>query len=90
MKKIFEMLILIAMVLLLSACSSTPCEDCGNTPTKAYKNDNSGENEYYCKECASDCNLCSDEAEKHYTGGGGIVFICNDCYEELKSYGWVS
>ena len=93
MKKIKKMVavLLCTMVMLsLAGCGSKPCENCRDTPTKAYKNDNTGEKMYYCKDCSSDCYLCGDDADKHYTGGIGIVFVCNDCYKELKSYGWVS
>lgn len=75
-----------AMLAMLSACgSSNPCESCGNTPTKAYTNNYSGEKEYYCSKCSSDCAFCSETATKHYTSGLGIiVFACSDCYEEIQ------
>lgn len=75
---------------LLMGCSSNPCENCGNTPTKGFKNEKTREKEYYCKHCYSSCDLCGDDADRHYTGGGGIIFICDDCYDELKSYGWIN
>lgn len=90
MKAIAKIMTLMLAATIFAGCSSMQCEDCGNTPTKGYKNENTGENEYYCSDCSSDCNLCGDDADKHYIGGGGIIFICNDCYDELKSYGWVS
>ena len=80
---------LIIIVLILCSCSSNPCENCDETPTKGYRNDATGEIEYYCNDCSSGCDLCRDDADRHYTGGKGIIFICDDCYEELKDYGWV-
>lgn len=82
-------MVLCCMVLIMSACSSEPCENCGDTPTKGYRNDSTREKEYYCSDCSSRCDLCGDDADKHYTGGLGIVFICNDCYDALKDYGWI-
>ena len=93
MKKIRRYIIsafLGGMVLLLSACASDPCVACGDLPAKGYLNESTREKEYYCRECSSCCDLCGDDADKHYTGGIGIVFICNDCYNELKDYGWVN
>lgn len=88
--KIAVAVFLLATVLILTGgCSSVPCENCNDTPTKAYKNDSTGEKEYYCADCTSECYLCGDRADKHYTSGIGVVFICNDCYDELQSYGWV-
>ena len=72
---------------ILSACgtSSEPCEDCGDSPTRAYKNEATGENEYYCEDCASDCAFCSGTATRHYTSGlRAIVFVCDDCYKEIQ------
>lgn len=92
MKKVKMLLAVLMIVSVLSAmvgCSSSPCENCGDTPTKGFKNDSTGEKEYYCADCSSECYLCSDDADKHYTGGAGIIFVCNDCYDELKEYGWV-
>lgn len=87
-KQIFATL-LIAVLLtgILTACgSSEPCHHCGNIPTKGYKNEYTGEKEYYCKECYTDCAFCSGKATKHYTSALGIiVFICDDCYEEIQA-----
>ena len=87
MKKIFCVLVLCA--LMLAGCSNNPCENCDDTPTKGYRNEATGEKEYYCSDCSSRCDLCRDDADRHYTGGAGIVFICDDCYEQLKDYGWI-
>lgn len=87
--KRFVVCVLTAITLILSGCSSKPCINCGDTPTKGYENERTGEKEYYCKECSSECTFCWDEADRHYTGGGGIIFICEDCYEDLKDYGWI-
>lgn len=68
---------------MLAACgSSEPCS-CGRTPTKGYKNEYTGETEYYCSVCSSDCAFCSNEATKHYTSAlGTIVFVCEEHYPE--------
>ncbi len=86
LKRAFSILIVVAMLAMLSACgSSEPCESCGDSPTKAYTNDYSGEKEYYCSDCSSDCAFCSDKASEHYTSGlGMIIFACDDCYEEIQ------
>ena len=86
LKRAFSILIVVAMLAMLSACgSSEPCESCGDSPTKAYTNDYSGEKEYYCSDCSSDCAFCSDKASEHYTSGlGMIIFACGDCYEEIQ------
>lgn len=86
LKRAVFILIAVAMLATLSACgSSKPCESCGKTPTKAYTNNYSGEKEYYCSDCSSDCAFCSKKATKHYTSGlGMIIFACGDCYEEIQ------
>lgn len=86
LKRAISILIVVAMLAMLSACgSSEPCESCGDTPTKAYTNNYSGEKEYYCSDCSSDCAFCSDEATEHYTSGlGMIIFACKDCYKEIQ------
>lgn len=86
LKRIVATLIVIVSILTLSACSSSnPCESCGRAPTKAYKNDYTGEKEYYCSNCSSDCAFCSERATTHYTSGLGIiVFVCKDCYQEIQ------
>lgn len=86
LKRAFSILIVVALLAMLSACgSSEPCESCGDSPTKAYTNDYSGEKEYYCSDCSSDCAFCSNKASEHYTSGlGMIIFACDDCYEEIQ------
>ncbi len=86
LKRIMSILIVVVMLGALSACgSSKPCESCGDTPTKGYKNDYSGEKEYYCSDCSSDCAFCSNKAKHHYTSGLGIIiFVCDDCYKEIQ------
>ncbi len=77
----------IMMLGTLTACggSNEPCQSCGSTPAKGYKNEYTNETEYYCEECSSDCAFCSNKATKHYTSGVGlIVFVCDDCYEYIK------
>lgn len=79
-----SLLVIAALAMILSACgSSEPCESCGNTPTKAYTNNYSGEKEYYCSRCSSDCAFCSKKATRHYTSLIGIIFVCDGCYKEI-------
>lgn len=71
-----------------SACGSlNPCEKCGGTPTKGYKNTSTGEKDYYCEKCTSECMWCQDrKATKHYTNAlGTIMFVCDECYENLHT-----
>lgn len=84
-KRTLPILIAVVMLVMLSACgSSEPCKSCGKTPTKAYTNEYSGDKEYYCSDCSSECAFCSDEASEYYTSGlGSIVFVCDDCYQEI-------
>ena len=88
--KLKKILCIAIMMCILTGCSSKPCENCDDTPTKGYRNSSSGEKEYYCSDCSSRCDLCGDKAEKNYTAYSGIRFVCGDCYKELKSYGWIS
>lgn len=75
--------ILIVLAFLLPACSSQQCTECGDTPTKAFKNTATNEKEYYCQDCYSHCFVCNGKATKHYVNMlENIVFICNDCYED--------
>ena len=87
LKRIAVSLFAGVMFMALSACgSSEPCEACDNTPTKGYTNTYSGEKEYYCSDCSSECAFCSDTATEHYTSGLGIIiFACDDCYNEIKN-----
>lgn len=82
-------MMLCLMTIFFAACGATniPCESCNSTPTKPFKNDYTGENEYYCDSCSSDCAFCSNEATTHYTSAlGVIVFVCDDCKEEIQSF----
>ena len=90
MKNAMRLLVLVMLVIALAGCSSNPCENCNDTPTKGFRNESSGEKEYYCDDCSSECDLCGDDVFKHYTSGAGVRFVCKDCYEELKDYGWIS
>lgn len=85
-KRVISLCIVCMTLIGITACgSSNPCSYCRNTPTKAYKNDYTGEKDYFCSECSSNCAFCSKKATKHYTSAlGMIVFTCNDCYEEVK------
>lgn len=82
--------LIVVACFIMTRCTSTskvPCKSCGNTPTKAYTNDYSGEKEYYCSTCSSDCAFCSNKATKHYTSGlGTIIFTCDDCYKEIQNW----
>lgn len=85
-KLVLMTLLAMALLLCTSACSSNPCDSCGNTPTKGYKNEQTGKTEYYCKACSSDCAFCSKEATKHYTSGlGRVIFVCDSCYEYIHN-----
>jgi len=84
-QKTIVFFLVIGLALTTASCgSSQPCDSCGATPTRSYKNVYTGEKEYYCKNCSSDCAFCSEKATKHYASGlGRIVFVCNDCYEYI-------
>lgn len=86
-KRIKVTFVLMALLLLLSASacgSSKPCDGCGRTLTKAYTNTSTGEKDYYCKSCSSDCAFCRKDATKHYTSGlGRVLFVCDDCYDYI-------
>lgn len=89
-KRIFTYVLSAVLLMgLLAACgatSSEPCTSCGRTPTKKYQNESSGEAEYYCEVCSSDCAFCSGKATQHYSSAlGVIVFVCDSCYEEIQS-----
>lgn len=76
----------VAASMAFTACGSLePCTKCGSTPTKGYKNTVTGEKEYYCGECTSECMLCQKrKVTKHYTSMGGLlIFACDECYEAL-------
>lgn len=83
-----EVLLIALLSVSLCACgSSEPCESCNETPTKAYENKATNENEYYCNDCASDCEFCSEVARNYYTSGfEEIVFVCDDCYEDILEF----
>ncbi len=85
MKKIAILTIAAALTLALAACGSNePCANCGRTPTKAYKNDYTGETEYYCDDCSHGrCAFCSDQATRSMTALGQVAFVCDDCYDTL-------
>lgn len=87
MKNAFALLTAVALMLSLVSCgSSQPCHDCGRVPTKGYKNNYTGETEYYCSVCSSDCEMCSSTSAKHpVTLFGQVVFLCDDCDEELRA-----
>lgn len=81
-------MLLIGMLLIgtMSACgSSEPCNSCGSTPTKGYKNEYTSKNEYYCSDCSSDCAFCGERASKHYTSMMGMmIFACDSCYKDVQ------
>lgn len=87
LRKIMAVLMLSASLLgVLSGCSLKPCEECGDTPTKAFLNKYYDEKEYYCKRHYSRCAFCSEKATEYYTSGlGTIVFVCKDCYQDILS-----
>ena len=85
--KILSLLSVAALLTVtMTACggSNEPCETCGRTPTTGYDNKSTGEVEYYCASCSSDCEFCSEKATKNYTSGlGVIVFVCDECYNDI-------
>lgn len=85
LKRFTTAILAAAMVLVLFAgCSNEPCNYCGETPTKGYKNKSADRTEYYCSECSSECGWCGEKATKHYESAlGVIVFVCKDCYKEI-------
>ena len=87
-KRILALLLAAGILVTLPACvSMEPCENCGRTPTKGYRNDYTGENEYYCTSCSSDCTFCSNTATRHYTSALGlIIFVCEDCYADILEF----
>lgn len=84
-KHIASVLVIAVILFGFAACgSSNPCESCQDTPTKGYTNKYSGEKEYYCADCSSECAFCSEKATEHYTSSlGSIVFVCKECYQEI-------
>lgn len=86
LKRVVVTLFVFAMIGMFSACGlSESCVSCGETPTKGYKNNYSGEKEYYCSECSSDCVFCAGEATEYYTSALGIIiFACDDCYKDIQ------
>ena len=83
-KRILAALFAVVLLALLCACgSSEPCISCRRTPTKAYKNEYTGETEYYCSTCSSDCAFCSKTASRHYSSWR-IIFVCDECYKEIQ------
>ena len=82
-------LLLIPMIL-LSGCgggytSDNPCIYCNDTPTKKF--DALGGDCYICEKCSTTCAFCGKKATKEYQNGFGYpTFVCNSCYESLKSF----
>lgn len=87
LRKIMVVLMLTAGLLgVLSGCSLKPCEECGSKPTKGFLNKYYDEKEYYCKRHYSVCDFCSEKATEYYTSGlGTIVFVCKDCYDDIRA-----
>ncbi len=81
------LLIFAAMLCLTGCMSNEPCDSCGHTPSKGYKNESTGKTEYYCQACSSDCAFCSKKATRHYTSGlGRIIFVCDDHYDYVMNH----
>ena len=86
-KNILSICIILVSVFFCGCVSSEPCNNCKKTPTKAYENKSTNENEYYCKDCYSDCEFCKDIAKNYYTSGfGDIIFVCDDCYQDILEF----
>ena len=86
LKKAVALLMSALVMGAFSSCgSSQPCENCDSTPTRGYTNEQTGEIEYYCERCSSDCAFCSDRsATTHYTSAAGIIiFACEECYARM-------
>ena len=85
MRRIIAIILTIAALLFVfTGCSFNRCEDCGNTPTKGFKNSATNEQMYYCKDCYTNCAFCSQKATKHYTNLlEMIMFVCKDCYADI-------
>lgn len=70
---------------LLAGCGATgECLYCGNKTNKNYKLSD-GSDCFVCPDCSSECMLCGEKATKHYESYLGMVFVCNDCYKEVKA-----
>lgn len=85
-KRILMVLMVIGLVCGLTGCATTvdePCAWCNSSPSKVYEL-SSGKEMYVCEDCSSTCAYCSGTATKHYESLLGIVFVCNDCYEEVE------
>lgn len=68
----------------LMRISNEPCDWCGNTPTLSYKLQEGGY-AHICKRCRSSCMLCGAPSTRHYENLlGTMVFVCDDCYEEVS------
>lgn len=68
----------------LMRISNEPCDWCGATPTLSYKLQEGGY-AHICKSCRSSCMLCGEPADRHYENLlGTMVFVCDDCYQELS------
>jgi len=83
-KKFFG-IFLVALICMLSGCESMteePCMYCGQSPSQEYEKSD-GTLVYVCEVCSSECMLCHDKATKHYESLLGIMFVCNDCYNEV-------
>ena len=91
MKRISFVLSLFLILPCLAGCgrmSDEPCDWCGKSPSVAYATASEYGDAHVCKECSSTCMLCGNKkATKHYENLlGGVVFVCNDCYDEVSSY----
>lgn len=85
MKRIVNLISVLLIAGVLSACSATvdePCMYCNNRPSKEYAMSD-GSKVYVCEECSSECMFCNKKATKHYESLLGVVFVCSECYKDV-------
>lgn len=85
-KKFVKVLLgVIFSIFVLTACGTVdkPCMYCNSSPSREYKKSDNTMG-YVCENCSSKCMLCGAKATKHYESLIGIVFVCDECYEEVK------
>lgn len=65
---------------------NSPCDWCHRIPSVEFKTSD-GSKAYVCKECMKRCMICSNKRATHHYENyfGMIVFVCDDCYREVKS-----
>ncbi|MBE6774342.1 MAG: zinc-ribbon domain-containing protein [Ruminococcaceae bacterium] len=78
-------LVVIAVAVSLLVMSKKPCIYCGDDTLKKFKI--SDGSVYVCSNCSDDCAFCGQKAKHYYESVlGPIMFVCDDCCEELSSW----